>query len=274
MGSTARTLVDIRQATGGIEPPEATASGKGVTGMASGDLEARIGLATETGLREENEDFAATYLGTAAERAARGAVMAVADGVGGAPGGREAAETAVRGFIDGYYAQPEGLSVEDAATRTAQAINGWIHAIGRRDPGLRGMATTLSALILRGREAHVAHVGDSRIYRLRGDELLRLTVDHNPPEPELSHILVRGIGIDETVEVDLGAHELEVGDRFLLVTDGVHGVLADSRIQDILAGESDPEAAARRLVAAALKADSLDNVTALVADVTALPGGE
>ncbi len=239
--------------------------------MPTDELQARIGLATGQGRRDENEDYAAAYLGTQRERLAHGMVMAVADGIGGAPGGREAAEIAVRQFIDGYYAQAEGVPVEEAAGRAFRAINSWIHAVGQRDPELFGMGTTLSALILRGREAHVAHVGDSRVSRLRAEKLRRLTTDHNLHELGLSHILLRSIGAEERVEVDFAVHELELGDRFLLSTDGVHDTLSDFRIRELLAEEQDPDAAARSLVAAALEAGSYDNVTALVVDVTGLP---
>lgn len=242
--------------------------------MAKGELEVRIGLCSETGLRDRNEDYAAAYLGSERERLTHGMVMAVADGIGGAPGGREAAEIAVRAFIDGYYAQREGLAVEEAAGRAFRAINSWIHAVGERDPELLGMGTTLSALILRGRKAHVAHVGDTRISRLRAEKLRRLTTDHNLHELGLSHILLRSIGAEERVEVDFAVHELEPGDRFLLTSDGIHDTLTDFRIRELLAAQEDPEAAARSLVAAALEAGSYDNVTALVVDVTALPGSD
>ena len=235
------------------------------------ELEVGVGLATETGLRERNEDYAGAYLGTAEERASHGVVAAVADGVGGARGGRQAAETAVRTFIDGYLSGPGGPGVEDGAGRVLVALNGWIYAVGRLDPELAGMATTLSAVILRDRQAHLLHVGDSRVYHLSGGELRRLTEDHNLHEIGLSHILLRCLGIDEMVDFDYAVHEIAAHDRFLLVTDGVHGVLADGRIADLIDDAPDPEEAARRLTAAALEAGSYDNVTVLVVDVLSLP---
>ena len=122
-------------------------------------LRVRLGYATERGPREDNQDFVAAWTGS-------DVIGIVADGVGGHKGGREAAETAVRGFLDGYLAQPETLGVANAAARALEPINGWIHAQGRLDPRLAAMACTFSALILRRRFAHIAHVGDSRVYRL------------------------------------------------------------------------------------------------------------
>src|SRR5258706_717281 len=129
-------------------------------------LQVHVGFASEAGKRGANEDYCGTRESNAA-RAARELTVAIADGMGGGPGGRLAAEVAVRGFIDGYFELPETLGPDRAARQALTAMNRWIYAQGRQDSRLRGMATTFSALILRGRGAHVVHVGDSRVYRLR-----------------------------------------------------------------------------------------------------------
>ena len=131
-------------------------------------LQVQIGVASDQGRRARNDDFAAALSPPQGGWVRPVFIAAVADGVGGARGGREAAELSVRSFFDGFHAQPESLSVEQAAARTLTAINRWTLAQGRADLNLAGMATTFSALILLGREAHTAHVGDSRIYRLSG----------------------------------------------------------------------------------------------------------
>ncbi|WP_142850440.1 bifunctional protein-serine/threonine kinase/phosphatase [Telmatospirillum sp. J64-1] len=235
------------------------------------DLKVSAGVFSETGRRQRNEDFAASCLGTATERARQGIVAAIADGMGGARGGREAAELMVRGFIDGYYADSATLGVQRSASRILQPLNSWIHTQGRTDPLLAGMGCTFTALVLRGRTAHVIHVGDTRLYRLSGDRLLRLTEDHSLRQPGLSHVLYRAIGIEETVRLDYAAHPVAVHDRFLLCCDGIHGVLPDEKIADILRRRSAPEDSAYELVSAALEAGSDDNVTALVLDVLDLP---
>jgi serine/threonine protein phosphatase PrpC len=236
-------------------------------------LEIRFFLASETGRRQRNEDYAGLYLGSATERARHGIVAIVADGVGGAKGGRVAAELAVRGFIDGYYGLPETLGVQQAAGQALTAVNGWIHAQGKTAPELEGMATTFTALILRGRRAHAVHVGDSRLYRLSGSRLDFLTEDHVPRRPDLAHVLLRAVGAEEWVRADYAPHEVRPDDRFLLCSDGLHGALPDSRIGELLARRAGPEQTARELVAEALAAGSQDNVTALVVDVVALPSG-
>lgn len=237
----------------------------------AGDLKIRIGLASETGRREANEDFVALQPGSVGQRASHGAVAVLADGMGGAKGGRAAAEIAVSGFIDGYYSQPETVGIERAAARVLEPLNRWVHAQGRTDPNLAGMGTTFSALVLRGRAAHVIHVGDSRIYHLGGGQLTCLTKDHTLDRPDLAHVLYRAIGIEESLRLDHATRGLNADDRFLLCSDGVHGPLSDRRIAEILARRTDPEDAARRLVKAAIDAGGQDNASAVIVDILSLP---
>lgn len=231
------------------------------------------GLASETGLRARNEDFAAVSAPEAPALARRGIVAAVADGIGGGPGGREAAEIAVRKFIDAYYAAPEALSPPEAGLEAAAEANAAILRAGAAAPRLAGMGTTLSALVLADGEVITVHIGDSRIYRLRAAALMRLTEDHNMSDQGLPHILTRALGTREEARPDCAAERAAKGDRFLLCTDGVTGALGDTEIADILLAEREPAAAARRIASAALAAGSMDNATALVVDVTQGPAG-
>ncbi len=234
-------------------------------------LQIKVGVSSVTGKRKTNEDFLAAYQGDTKQQAIQGAVAAIADGMGGASGGREAAETTVRGFIDAYYNLPETLGVERAASRALASINRWVHAQSRHDPSLENMATTFSALILHGRQAHVIHIGDSRIYRLRQHVLQRFTTDHVHHHPDMKHVLRRAVGLEEGVRVDCEQHRLRQHDRFLLCTDGVHSVLADKQIKKILDERDAPETGAQRIVEAALEAGSRDNASALIIDVVGLP---
>lgn len=237
--------------------------------MASDALETRIGLATESGRRPTNEDYIATCHGSGA--ALRDTLAVIADGMGGGSGGRLAAETTVRGFIDGYLGLPLTLGIDRAAARALTAMNRWVHAQGQRDPAQAPMATTFTALILRGREAHVVHVGDTRVYRLRDHRLQRLTHDHTHSHPDMRHVLYRAVGLEDTVRADYAHHELRPHDRYLLCSDGVHGTLTDQRLQAILDERATPEEGARRIVESALEAGSHDNATALIVDIIGLP---
>ncbi len=235
-------------------------------------VRASAGFASETGPRERNEDFAGAVFGWELPQPRHDIVAAIADGIGGAKGGRIAAETAVRGFLDGFCDQPETMEVRRAAASVITALNGWIYSHGKRDPNLAGMGCTFTALVLRGRIAHILHVGDTRAYRLGGERLTCLTVDHvRESGAGRSNILNRALGVETEVRLDYATQPLARHDRFLLCSDGVYGVLTPDTIADILRDRSGSEDTARALVAAALDAGSTDNCTALVVDVVELP---
>jgi len=235
-------------------------------------VRASVGFASEKGPRKQNEDFAAAVIGAELPEPRREVVAAIADGVGGAKGGRIAAETAVRGFLDGFWDLPETMEVRRAGARVINALNGWIYAMGREDPELKGMACTFTALVLRGRVAHLLHIGDTRAYRLRRDRLTCLTADHaREGDPGHSRVLTRALGAEREVRLDYAAQPVALYDRFLLCSDGVHGFLTDESITELLRERSAPDDTARALVAAALDSGSADNCTAMVLDVVALP---
>jgi serine/threonine protein phosphatase PrpC len=235
-------------------------------------VRASVGFASKKGLRKANEDFAGTVLGCELPEPREEVIAAIADGIGGAKGGRIAAETAVRGFLDGFCDLPETMEVQRAGGRIVSALNGWINTMGRQDPKLAGMGCTLTALVLRGRVAHLLHVGDTRAYRLSGDRLSCLTTDHVRQDGrERSHTLNRALGVEAEVRLDYARQPVTLHDRFLLCSDGVHGSLTEQSIADILRKRSAPEDTASALVGAALQSGSTDNCTALVLDVVALP---
>jgi serine/threonine protein phosphatase PrpC len=240
----------------------------------SGQLQARIGFATEAGQRKANDDYVAACSGDTNLRRMQDTLAVIADGMGGGPGGRLAAETTVRGFVDAYYSLPGTLGVDRASARALAAMNRWIYSQGRQDAHHQNMATTFSALILRGRNAHIVHVGDTRVYRLRERRLQRLTQDHTHAHPDMKHVLYRAVGLEAGVRADYAKHSLKLHDRFLLCSDGVHGALSDNRLLTLLDERTSPQEGAQRLVDAALQAGSQDNVTALVLDVVGLPAAE
>ena len=234
-------------------------------------LKVSVGFASETGPRKDNEDFAGVVFGPELPEPRADVIAAIADGMGGAKGGRVAAEIAVRGFLDGFCDLPETMEVRRAAAIVLDALNGWIHSQGSRDPELKGMGCTFTALVLRGRIAHVLHVGDSRAYRLSRDRLTCLTTDHvREVGTGRSNILTRAMGVETEVRLDYTSQVVAQHDRFLLCSDGVHGYLTADAIADIMRERVSSEDTARALVTAALRADSTDNCTALVLDVVGL----
>ncbi len=239
-------------------------------------VQASVGFVSETGPRKRNEDFVAAVFGAELPEPRREVVAAIADGIGGAKGGRVAAETAVRGFIDGFWDLPETMEVRRAAATIINALNKWIQSLGRQDPELAGMGCTFTALVLRGRVVHLLHVGDTRAYRLRGDRLACLTTDHVREEsgPGRSHVLTRALGVEPELRLDYASQPVALHDRFLLCSDGVHGFLNDESIAEILRERAAPGDAAKALVAAAFDSGGNDNATALVLDVVELPRAE
>ena len=233
-------------------------------------LQVSVGHSSLTGPRERNEDYCGVATPDGLELENKGVLAAVADGIGGHRGGKEAAEYTVRGLLADYYATPDTWSVPRAIETVSSALNRWVIAEAGRNAELAGMATTLSALVLRGRRYYTAHIGDSRIYRLQEGKLLPLTVDHIWEHPELNNVLSRAIGLDPRVLMDFADGDLAVGDRFLLVTDGVWSVLPDPLMTEVLLDHPEPQAAAAAITSLALAHDGHDNATALVVDVLAL----
>src|SRR3974390_693418 len=116
-------------------------------------VKATVGFASEPGPRQRNEDFGGAVFGPELPEPRRDVVAAIADGIGGAKGGRVAAETAGRGFLDGFCDLPETMEGGRAAAPIVNSLNSWINAQGRHDPELAGMGCTFTALVLRGRIA-------------------------------------------------------------------------------------------------------------------------
>ena len=259
-------------AASGTPPTAVAAAPVGRPPSAAGNsLEVTLGHASQQGLRPDNEDFVGAVTPEGAPLAAKGLLLAIADGVGGHARGREAAEYSVRGLLADYFSTPDTWSVEKSLDIVIGALNRWLLAQSAKSREYAGMATTLTAFVLRGRRYHVAHVGDSRAYLLRDGELCRLTEDHTWEHPELSNVLRRAVGLDAQLAVDYDDGELAAGDRFVLATDGVWGALGDGGIVEILKRHAGAEDAADVLTLEALARGATDNCTALVANVEAVP---
>lgn len=243
-----------------------------------------IGYTSLAGSKPVNEDFAAAMLPEDRQQD-MGAIMAIADGVSMGGMGREAAQTTVTSLVRDYFGTPPTWDTSVALDRIIAAQNLWLAGQNRRRHPALGL-TTLTALVLRGQSYTLAHVGDSRCYLLRDGCLSQLTHDHIVNHPDFKHQLLRSVGAEDHVVVDYSQGEVMQGDLFILVSDGVHGVLSDARMQALVEQTHSPvepvtqtqreaisQSLADRLVNAALKAGSRDNVTALVAKVHCLSDG-
>ena len=234
-------------------------------------LQVDVAHSTLAGRRSRNEDYVGAATPEGDELDAKGMLLAVADGVGGHAQGREAAEYAVRNLLNDYFATPDTWSVAKSFDTVLAAANRWLLATARKNREYAGMATTLTALVLRGSRYYVGHVGDSRAYLWRAGALTQLTEDHTWPHPELSNVLRRALGLDEHLVVDHTDGELAVGDRFVLLTDGVWGTLGDAGINELLVRHATAEEAANALALEAVRRGANDNCTALVTHVVTVP---
>ncbi len=236
-------------------------------------FEIDIGFASQAGKKAVNEDFVAAMLPEPAQ-AGMGAIVAVADGVSRGGMGREAAQTTVTSLVRDYYGTPETWDTTVALDRIIGAQNSWLAGVNQRRHPALGL-TTLTAMVLRGQSYALAHVGDCRAYLLRGTDVVQLTHDHVVNHPDFSHQLLRAVGLEERLVVDYSQGDVQVGDVFVLLSDGVHNHLPTARLQTLVAQPAhdlpaDSQALSQRLVAHALAQGSDDNVSALVVRVLGL----
>lgn len=226
-----------------------------------------IGFASQTGRKTLNEDFCAAMLPSAGQEG-HGSIVAIADGVSAGGMGREAAQTTVTSLVRDYFGTPETWDTTVALDRIIAAQNAWLCGINRRRQPAMGL-TTLTALVLRGQSYTLAHVGDTRCYLVRDGQATQLTQDHVVNHPDFKHQLLRSVGAEDHLVVDYQQGELQVGDVFILMTDGVHGEVSARRLPEF-AALADAREASEKLVDQALAKGSNDNVSAIVVRVRGL----
>ncbi len=235
----------------------------------SRQLRVNADFCSNIGRRETNQDFVGLSCET--DDARFGLVVAMADGVSAGTAGRMAAELAVRHFIDAYYSANPTHGVARNAAQALGSFNAWLHASAATDARLRHAATTFTAIVMAGREAHVIHVGDTRAWLLHDGELTQLTTDHTLQQPEREHVLLRAVGMEATLRLDHHRQALRPHDRLLLTTDGVHASLDAGRLRALLLRRRSPAEDAAAIVEAALEAGSQDNATCAIVDVLEVP---
>jgi len=240
----------------------------------------RFGASTDVGrMRTNNED---SYLSETP-------VAAVADGMGGHRAGEVASAIAMEELaaLRGKGPWPNDRAATDDLKQAIVRANRRIREMAAGDRNLNGMGTTLVALLEDGDSVHLANVGDSRAYLLRQGELTQVTVDHTlvqelidegrlSPEDAERHpqrsMITRALGVDHQVEIDLFTYKLQLGDRLLLCTDGLSGVLEPAKIRNVLLRVRDSQKAADRLVAMANEGGGPDNITVIVIDTEEATG--
>lgn len=238
-------------------------------------LKVSIGQYSTAGIKQQNQDFHGVYLPEGHVLKQKGIACVIADGIGSSNVSHLAAETAVGSFLSDYYSTSDAWSTQTSAERVIRATNSWLYAQTQQSQGRfdkdRGYVCTLSALILKQQQAHVFHVGDSRIYRIRDHEIELLTHDHRVWLSSREHYLSRALGADYRIEIDYRNIELKEKDIFLLMTDGVYEFVTDQQLLDLILIDADLNQLAKALVEKALEQGSDDNLSLQVIHVEQLP---
>jgi protein phosphatase len=237
-------------------------------------FEVEVATATDVGTeREHNEDHCGELLETPGC-----ALLVVADGVSSAEAGETASHTAVDATLKTFREQPAGTASPKRLYRAVQQANIEVYDLATVVPELRGMTTTLTAVVVDRGELTAAHVGDSRLYLLREGRLTQLTKDHTvageksrmglmsksraKESPDKS-VLTRSLGRELIVPIDRLSNRIYRGDSLLVCSDGLYNVLEDEEMASLV-GAGDASAACRNLIDTANKRGTLDNLTAAV----------
>lgn len=238
-----------------------------------------LGQHSATGRKEINQDCHGACTPTEPQLTAKGIAVVLADGVSSSNVSQVAAEATVKGFLEDYYCTSPAWSVKHSARRVLTAINSWLYAQTRQSQYRydqdRGYVCTVSALVIKSTTAHVFHVGDSRVYRLRENSLEQLTEDHRLWISQEESYLSRALGVSEQLEIDYCAVGVGQGDIFVLATDGIHEHVSSRFLVDALSkGTEDLDAVAKAIADEAYEQGSDDNLTIQLVRVDEIPDSE
>ena len=243
---------------------------------AASSLRVATGQYSDRGRKPANQDFHGLRIPREPLLGAKGIAVALADGISSSQISHIASETAVASFLEDYYCTPETWSVQKSALRVMHAANAWLHAQTRqsqhRHDQDRGYVCAMSVLVLKSTTAHVLHVGDARIFRLRGGVLQQLTEDHRVWVSRDKSYLSRALGLTPHLQIDYHTQRIEAGDVFVLATDGVYEYVDASAIVEAISAHANAlDQAAEALVDLAYAGGSVDNLTVQIMRVDALP---
>ncbi len=242
----------------------------------SNALHIAVGQHSDRGRKPANQDFHGLCIPEEPQLTSKGIAVALADGISSSDVSHVASQTAVTGFLADYFCTSEVWSVKQSAHRVLHATNSWLHAQTRQSQYRydkdKGYVCTFSAMVIKSATAHLFHVGDTRIYRLRDRSLEQLTEDHRHWISNDKSYLGRALGVDEQIEIDYHALPVEQGDIFVLATDGVYEHVPTKLIVDAIETHVDDlDGAAKGIVEAALARGSDDNLTIQILRVENLP---
>lgn len=235
-----------------------------------------IGQYSSRGAKDENQDSYGVLVPDEPALSYKGIVAVIADGVSGCDAGKIASESCVKSLMTDYYCTADSWTVKTSISKVLLATNRWLHGQGLSShTAQRGLATTMSALVIKSATAHMFHIGDTRIYHLRGDKFECLTQDHRVWVSADKNYLTRALGIDLKLDIDYMNFLVEPGDLFVFTTDGVHEFVPDAAMRDLVLRSGDNlDQGARNIADLALHNGSQDNVSCQVLRINQLPGAD
>lgn len=239
-------------------------------------LQIAFGQHSSKGRKATNQDFHAVMVPPEPQLGAKGVVVALADGISSSQVSQVASQTAVRGFLEDYYATPESWTVKSSAVKVLEATNSWLYAQTRNGPYRydidKGYVCTFTALVLKSTRAHLFHAGDARVFRVVGGKLEQLTEDHRFWVSREKSYLSRALGMRERIEIDYHRFAIEAGDTFFLATDGVYEFVEPRFVAECIAARQHQlDDAARMIVDEACRQGSGDNLTVQIVRIEQVP---
>jgi serine/threonine protein phosphatase PrpC/tRNA A-37 threonylcarbamoyl transferase component Bud32 len=239
-------------------------------------LKLTIGSESAAGRKTVNQDYCQHAHRSDFSGQLKGVVVALADGISSSDVSQEASQAAVEGFIEDYYSTPESWSVKTSAIKVLSALNAWLFSQTQRSEHRydkdKGYVCTFSGAIFKSHTMHLFHIGDSRVYLRQGNTLEPLTRDHRLYVTEEKSYLSRALGADSFLDADYSTHRLNLGDTYILASDGVYEWLNSEALCDCIdRSEGDLNRAAKEIIHCALENGSTDNATVLIVRVDELP---
>lgn len=245
----------------------------------SNELKLTVGAYSDRGRKEVNQDFQACYIPNEPQLSTKGIALALSDGISTSDVSQHASKTAVSGFFEDYFSTSETWSVKKSGQSVLYAINSWLYAQNRKGQYRyekdRGYVCTFSALIIKSTTVHIFHIGDARIYRLRGADLELLTEDHRISVSDGISYLGRALGVSQQLDIDYLAQPVEVGDIYIMLTDGIYEkIISRFIVEAIHEGAVDLDVVAHKIAREAYAQGSEDNLSIQIVRIEQLPSQE
>lgn len=243
------------------------------------NLAISFGQYSTAGIKPINQDYCDLTIPKEPLLTTKGITICMADGISSSEISQEASRVSVQSFLEDYYCTSEAWSVKNSGTKVISASNSWLYAKNKENKYHyekdSGFVCTFSSLVLKSTTAHIFHVGDIRVYKLRNKDLIQLTTDHRTWVSKDKSYLARAMGIDSMINIDYESTSLEKGDIFLLMTDGVYEFIENSDLIELINNyEGDLNCLAKVIIDTALHNKSDDNLSLQIVKIDNLPNKE